>query len=189
MSLSLQRSRRRCSIIVNNIQHKRSDTRVKKLIRASENVFGMSFPRAVALRHLSSDAKQIRDHIIKCIVYHDTRKDDIHHWIYDELCTWLSDASQIKCDSRLKMKDILSTTFGELGSEEGDAMVILKRFKKDHCNTASKDPYPDFEITDELVEKVYLACKQIRHICAPMLIQKSVYTKDDFYRVIQPILS
>lgn len=162
---------------------------MKKLLRYHDNMFAMSFPRKVALQHLSDDSSAICEHVLKCILYRDIRHDDMYHWIHDELSSWLADASQIKCDSKLKLRDILDTTFGQFGNEEGDSLIILKKFRRKYCDSTSSNSYPYFEITVELVENTYETITEFKNRCAPKLLEKTVYTQEDWYNIINPILN
>lgn len=148
-------------------------------------IYGMSFPRKTALKHLSKNAENIRDHLIKCVVYKDIRPEDLHHWIYDELCLWLTKASEIKSESRLKPKDIRTTVFGEFGDSIGDAKIILEDFKDKYCT--GTQPYPDFEITQNLIDTVYLATKKLQDVAIRRLVSDDSYSKDEWYELISPI--
>lgn len=148
-------------------------------------IYGMSFPRKTALKYLSKNAENIRDHLIKCVVYKDIRPEDLHHWIYDELCLWLTKASEIKSESRLKPKDIRTTIFGEFGDSIGDAKIILEDFKDKYCT--GTQPYPDFEITQKLIDTVYLATKKLQDVAIRRLVSDDSYSKDEWYELISPI--
>ena len=148
-------------------------------------IYAMSFPRKTALKHLSKNAEALRDHVIKCVVYKDIRKDDMYHWVHDEICNWLAKASEIKSDSKLKYCDIRETVFGEFGSSTNDAKIILEDFKDDYCYTA--DPYPEFEITQDLIDKLYITIIKLEEIAIGRLLEQHSYSQEDWYELIKNI--
>ena len=168
----------RLPVLINNLLGGAS---MKKVI------YGMSFPKKVAHKYLSRNATNIREHITQCVVYKETLSDQLDHWIKDELCLWLENASQIKCSSKLKEKDLFETIFSELGTTLGDARVNLNIFKEDHCQEDSKKPYPDFEITQSLIENLFTACSEFKAVSEPILLSKNELTKDEWYELIRPI--
>lgn len=150
-------------------------------------IYGMSFPKKVACRYLSRNATNIREHITQCVVYKETLPDQLNHWVKDELCLWLANASQIKCNSKLKERDLFETIFSELGTTPGDAKVNLNIFKEDHCQEDSKKRYPDFEITQTLIKDLFTAFSKFKDISEPILLSKNELTKDEWYELIKPI--
>lgn len=159
---------------------------MKLYIRGTEDIFGMSFPRKTALKHLSHDAKAIKDHIIKCVLYADVRKDDMHHWIHDELSSWLEDASGIQCDSKLKKNDYLDTVFSEFGKTLSDVKYILKKFRKKYCEDM-ENPYPWFEIDTNVMRQVYAAFQAFISLTLPLLMEKDEVDQEVWYKIISPI--
>lgn len=161
---------------------------MKRYIKSNASVFAMAFPRNVALRHLSDNSEAIRDHLIKCCVYHSIRPNDMHKWIFNELSTWLADASDVKVKHRWKPVDIESTVFGELGTDVIDARTTLRAFQRKFCDPKSDDPYPLFEITDELVIKLYNMYTAVKSACIPKLIAKTNYPKVMWGSWIEPVI-
>lgn len=159
---------------------------MKKYIK-SEYILAMALPRKQALKHLANDSEQIKDHVIKCILYADTRQEDTYHWIHDEICSWLEDASEIECKSKLKPKDYLDTVFSAFGASFTDTKVLLKSFRKQYC-LRSADPYPDFEITSDLVEQVSYTFQALINICIPYLAKKEAIDQLTWYKLIHKIL-
>lgn len=159
---------------------------MKKYIK-SEYILAMAVPRKVALKRLSSDAEALKDHVIKCVLYSDIRQDDIYHWIHDEICSWLERASSVKSDSKLKQRDYLNTLFSEFGSDLSDARWALQEFKKEYC-IKSANPYPDFQITDDIVTDTYIAFQSLVKICVPLLTSKDMVDQETWYKLIHKIL-
>lgn len=155
---------------------------MKKYIK-SEYILAMAVPRKVALKRLASDAEALRDHIIKCVVYKDIRPDDIYHWVHDEICSWLERASSVKSDSKLKKRDYLETVFSEFGNDVADARWSLQEFKKEYC-IKSANPYPDFDITDDLVEDLFITFQAIVSIAIPLLTSKETIDQETWYKVL-----
>ena len=159
---------------------------MKKYIR-STSIFAMSFPRKIAHKHLSKNSESLCDHVLKCILFADIRPDQLYHWIHEEICGWLEDASEVKCDSKLKSKDYLETVFCEFGTDKQDAKVVLKSFRKHYCFDID-DSYPDFDITIELVDKTYKIFQTFIDVCMPLLLKKDPVSQDDWYKAIHDIL-
>ena len=152
-----------------------------------KDIFGMSFNRKSTLNRLSRHANDIRDHIIRVVVYKDIRKQDLHHWIHDELSNWLYRATLSKCDVKLKPKDFMDTIFMGLGKTEYDAQVTLMDFQDDFCTDKIENPYPMFEITDELVSKVYSTYVKFIDTCMPVLLKGDTVSIDDWEKIIKPV--
>lgn len=159
---------------------------MKKYIK-SEYILSMALPRKQALQHLSNDSEVLKDHVIKCILYADLRSDDMYHWIHDEISSWLEDASEIECKSKLKPKDYLDTVFSAFGTSFTDTRVLLKSFRKKYC-LRSSDPYPDFEITSDLVEQVSYTFQVLINTCIPYLSKKVPVDQETWYKIVSRIL-
>ena len=159
---------------------------MKKYIK-SEYILAMAVPRKVALKRLSSDAEALKDHVLKCILYKDVRPDDVHHWIHDEICSWLERASTIKSDSKLKAKDYYNTVFSEFGNDIADARWCLQEFKKEYC-IKSANPYPEFEITSQLVYETFAIFQTFVSTCMPYMCKKSSMDQEEWYNIVNKIL-
>lgn len=133
-------------------------------------IFGMSLPHKSALKRLEADSEQFAVHVVKCIVYQEVRPLDVDHWIH-ELSTFLQDAVNVKCDSKLKPKDYRNTVLSYIGDDFEDAYTLLRYFQK-HCCNNSKDNYPEFVIDDNLVDMTYLACNKLLKFVPSILASK-----------------
>lgn len=159
---------------------------MKRYIQSSEDIFCMSFPRKVALKHLGHYAEAIRDHILKCILYKDIRQQDMYHWLHDELSSWLEDASGIKCDSKLKQKDYLDSVFAEFGSDLQDTKYSLIEFRDKYC-VGIDDPYPWFDINFDLMKETFRVFTEFKSETLPLLMKKDVVDQDTWYSIISKL--
>ena len=99
---------------------------MKRVIRSSL-ILGMAFPMSVAKDKLTADAKQLNDHIMKCVIYGDSLS-CLNHWIDDEITTWIYKASTISCKHRISPNVYKSTLFCWFGEDSRDAESNLYDF-------------------------------------------------------------
>lgn len=157
---------------------------MKRLLRQS--IYAMAFPRAKALELLSYHANDISEHILKLIVFSKIRQDDVEHWLRYEICNWLEDASDIQSKSKLKAKDYLNTIFSAIGETPQDVKVLLRHFKDKFCYHID-NPYPEFEITSQLIDKIHKIFNQFIHICLPLLLSNTTIRRDAWYEQLKPL--
>ena len=148
-------------------------------------ILGAAFNRDVALKHLARHSEQIRDHVVKCVVYKDIRKDSMRHWIHEELGVWFSEASKVSAKTKLKKQDYLDTVFREFGDQPVDCRIILSEFREDYCKN---NDYPEFVITPKLVSDLFSAINAIESNTLPMLSAKQPYSSEQFSAVLDNIL-
>ena len=161
---------------------------IKSITRHSTtDIFAMSFPKKKALEKLDANYQQLADHVLKVILYKDIRKDDVRHWLQDEISMWLSNASNVRCKTKLKYNDYADSLFGGFGTDPLDALVTLQDFQSKYCNPKKLDAYPTFEITDELVAKVYNTYQKLMSTCIPILLKGERVSINDWYDIIKPI--
>ena len=119
-------------------------------------IYGMSYDRRKILDDAYSYSEKIADHIMKCVVYGKQHK-DYEHWIKDELCNkWFKDINDKtpKKHSGIKPDAYKKNLFAYMGDEVQDAKRDLMHFKRKYVEKA-KNPYPDFEITQDLYFRVF----------------------------------
>ena len=160
---------------------------MKRCIKA-DSIFAMSQHRKQVLQDFQDLGGIINTHIIKCVVYKDVMPEAQNHWV-NEIATWIADANSIKCKSRLKEKDYRNFLFGSFGDDIEDARRNINRFRLRNGRLLNSEPYPDFQITDELVDALFDAYIGIVNACVPILISGQVKTTHEWKQLIDPILS
>lgn len=158
---------------------------MKRVIRSSL-ILGMAFPISVAKDKLTSDAKQLNDHIMKCIVYGDSFG-CLNHWINDEITTWIYKASTVSCKHRISSNVYKSTLFCWFGEDSRDAESNLYDFYTKYVMRRKK--YPKFEIDRYLVERLNKVYRELEREIIQMFCDKYNYTKEDFREVLNEILT
>lgn len=159
----------------------------RNAIRTSSEIYAMAFDRSTALKHLTKHSEPLLEHIIKCCIYKDIRSQDMHHWIYEEMCRWLERASEIKGKRfKLKKSDYLKTLFVEFGDSPVDYKIVLEDFRDEHCGSV-EDPYPYFDITPDVVDYVYSIATNLMNVAIPKLAAKEPISKDEWYQLINPL--
>lgn len=160
---------------------------MKRYVRA-DNIFAMSQSRKQVLQDFQDLGGIINTHIIKCVVYGNTLSNDLPHWIH-EIATWIADANSIKCKSKIKEKDYRDMLFGSFGDDLEDAWRNLRRFKLRNGRLLNSEPYPDFDITDEMVDKLFDAYQDLVDVCVPILVSGKPQTINKWQQLITPVLS
>lgn len=149
-------------------------------------IYGMSIPRRDALAQLEHNAKTLSEHVVKCCSYGDS----LHcfdHWLR-EITNYISDASKIKSKSgKLKNSDYMSTFFKFCGDERSDASRELSSFIANHCTHFPT--YPEFEVTNDLIDYVYKIFQSIESAFLPDLISGYMIPQQIVYTRLQEIFS
>ena len=146
-------------------------------------IFAMSMDRSRAIKRMEGFSEVLPEHIIKCIVYGNTTN-DLHHWVRHEICGYLSVVNNITVrpnDKKLKAADYISNLFGFMGDARNDAYVALGTFAVQ--NRQSKQ-YPDFKVTEELIDRVFFAFQSIIADTVPILTSKNNMKEEDFIPIV-----
>lgn len=158
-------------------------------------IYAMSVDRSRAIRKATFYADTIAYHLIKLLVYHDIRKDDTDHWIY-EIADKLADVGQITIKPRgkkLKQLDYVDTTFSAFGDSEYDIISLIKEFNylnlRGEFNYADKTSYPEIQITSELVSTIFECAYELSDTCSSMLSDSKIFTVDEYYDTVKSIIS
>ena len=160
---------------------------MKRYIK-NTSIFGMAFPRKKALKIISDLSDNIDEHIIETVVYGELMPDTKHHWI-SELAVWMCKVNRVKCSSNLKEKDYINALFSTFGTTKEDAELNLSAYySKVHRNSYFKD-YPDFEITDELIDSLFYVYKDITQICLPILASSEEKNIHEWIKLLDPIFN
>lgn len=157
---------------------------MKRVIRSS-SILGMAFPMSVAKDKLTADAKQLNDHIMKCVIYGDSLS-CLNHWIDDEITTWIYKASIISCKHRISSNVYKSTLFCWFGENSRDAESNLYDFYAKYIMRQKK--YPKFEIDRYLIERLNKVYREIEKEIINMFCDKYNYSKKDYNEVLKEIL-
>ena len=156
---------------------------MKKLIRPSRSIFGMSFQRSTAKSKIQQFASIIEQHIIELVVYSECRYLSVNHWC-NELATWMYAVNKIRYNNP-KEKDYIQWLFDVLGDSEDDAYANLAIYRANNLRSAR--PYPDFEVTDELAKKLHEYCDSFIKNSMKFLLDSKVHSTSEWKQLIQNI--
>ena len=124
---------------------------MKWLIRNNEQVFAMSMNRSDAIKYIERYPDMLITRIVKCVVYGDSTG-NLQHWV-KEICNYLNAVNGVSVKPgahKLKQYDYLKHLFRALGDSKNDARFHLLDFR-----SRFGEDYPDFEITDGLITKLF----------------------------------
>ena len=148
------------------------------MLSSNNYIKAMSWNRNRALSKLSSMSDTFVKHILKCVIYSDNMR-DYNHWI-QEISNYLEVANDIELKPRNKKpskSDYEDTLFDALGNTRKDARNNLKLFLWEIEETHQ---YPEFEITEKLINNVFETCKNIVDTFVPILITKNSEDAESF---------
>ena len=151
-------------------------------------IYAMAMERDSAKMHVESYKKCVYNHIIECVVYGDSRQ-SYNHWI-DELSAWFDDINttllKIKRNPpKFKDFEYRNMVFGLLGTTTTDAANALTSYK------ANNTEYPDFEVTRDLVLKLYGAAGDLEDFFCSLFARSKGHVDtslDDINSYIHSIL-
>lgn len=163
---------------------------MKRLIKSSTDIFGMSVPRAKAIDILKAYSETLAYHLVKCVVYGDELgQDNFKHWVEDEICEYLSIANDVLTkpkNRKLKEKDYLDTIFADIGTTKQDANIVIRRFR---IENKRKQSYPDFIVSPELIDNVFKTFQNTIAYMLPILTSSNNLNASDLvvgvYNAIQ----
>ena len=159
---------------------------MKRVIKNSENIFGMANPKKFVLDKLYSFTNQLSDHIIKCVVYQNSLTTDPEHWIH-EIAVWLNASNKLRCKSKMNWEDYQDTLFAAFGDELSDAEWQLEDFKRRKCKR-SLGQYPDFEIDSTLITDLFTTYQKILNLSEPWLVSQQVHSVNEWKKELESIL-
>lgn len=160
---------------------------MKRYIIGKQKIYGMAFERRRAVDSLYNLSDELSRHIIKCIAYGNTLN-CLSHWI-KEICNFLSIANRITIkpnNKKLKESDYLNTLFSSMGTDLADAQIQIESFIL--FNAHSQEPYPPFELTDEISAQVFNAFNSVKDYMLPILTSSNSLTANDFQQEIKEIV-
>lgn len=151
-------------------------------------ILGQAFSRDKIKSRLNSYSRVILEHIAECVLYGKNHR-DYNSWIDTELSGWISLLGSLKSknNKKLKRQDYEDTLFGDLGTTKEDAKYNLEIENLD--NQKKTPPFPDVKITDDLVSKMFLACKEIKESMIDLILNsKDEVSKDEAKSKLHSIL-
>lgn len=160
---------------------------MKRYIK-NTSIFGMALPRKQIFAKLSALSEDINIHVIKCVVYSDILPDSMHQWI-SELSAWFAQASRYKCKSKLKASDYAQTLFSAFGEDVYDADANLTGYQLINAKSIKSEGYPDFEVTQQLINKLFQTYQSIISETTPVLISGQCRTASEWVKILEPILA
>ncbi len=127
-----------------------------KQLKKEGYAFEMAYDRSYVIKKVRAKGPTIGEHILKCVVYSNDEQ-NVNHWI--EEIAWELDILD-DYDLKPKGKKLKPETYEELlkldfGESPKDMRTQLKEFSFTYTRDSSKKKYPKFEITQELIEKLF----------------------------------
>lgn len=159
---------------------------MKRCIK-NASIFGMSFSRKEAIDKMKAFSPRINEHVVEGVVYKELRGLTLHHWA-NEIATPLCRINKMKCDSKIKESDIRKNLFGSFGTCLDDAEINLAVYQAKNLELPIAKQYPDFEITDDLIMKLFKVYQSILDISISILLSKEVKSLTEWAAIIEVIL-
>lgn len=157
-----------------------------KIIKTNNELFEMAMPRKIAFEKIEKYNKEITSHIMKCIVYPYSR--DLDHWVKEiaNLFTIINRVVLKQSSPKFEYQEYRDSVFGYFGDEKYDCANELDDF---HYEYVMLKHYPDFEITNDLVNKLYEFVSNLSDEVIKIFITKNNKNMDDFETIIRKNLS
>ena len=157
-------------------------------------IFSMSLPRQRAMDQASFYAVNIIEHMIKIVMYHYIRSDDVLHWV-DEISDWLQRSDDITIKPKghkLKESDLLNTVFSCMGSSLSDyrreLLMFQEKNRRGQFNYADKESYPEFEVDYNACQELMDACNRLINSTLPLLADKQDHDIQDYRDAVSDAL-
>jgi hypothetical protein len=122
------------------------------------------------------------------VVYRDKLSSTVPHWIH-EIAVWLQRANTLKCKSKLKKADYIDSLFGYFGNDIEDARNNLETYQLWNARSMATEHYPDFEITEYEVDRLYEVYQNLIEVCVPTLLSGNILSVSDWEQFIKSILT
>ena len=144
----------------------------------------MAMPLTLAKSKIISKSDPIIAHILKAIVYGNSLN-SLNHWCR-EIGVWLDLCGNItlKPKNNKPNKNQYSNWIFSCWFSDKDNVRASLKFLAAECMD-----YPEFDITNELIDKVYDIGNQIQDNILDMLTQKSLYSAKTYSQVVKEILA
>ncbi len=159
---------------------------MKRLIHGSEAILGMAYERPKGLSILRKNADTLSNHVLKCVAYGNSTG-DLSHWVEDEIADYLRIANEVYLkpkSNKPKKSDFISTLFATFGDDARDAKCNLLQFLVDNRKRKFDKQYPIYDVTVELIQRLYTAYQNLIEAMIPILTTKNDYDKEDLIPII-----
>ena len=154
-------------------------------------ILEMPRQRKNSKKELSDYNAPLIEDIIKIVVYGDTTN-NLSHWI-SQTGLWLFEINDIKFDGDKKFKPqvYIDEVFDSaLGDCIGDSRRNIRKFKLNNAtgNTIGRKQYPEFELTQDMVDKVFKISQEFTNIFPKIFATKNDYKVDYFRDMTKKII-
>ena len=160
---------------------------MKVVVRKCRDTFDKIQYKYEAIDRLRAVKDIINDRIIECVAYPDMCRRTREYWA-SEIAARLKQIDTFTDCTILKRRDYLEYLFGPFGDAKDDAEWNLSNYKFRNERRPEHEQYPDFEITDELVDKLYETYQAIMSASLPLLVSKTKHSMTEWTSLISPIL-
>lgn len=154
----------------------------------TETVFCMSLPRGKVKDKIEAISDIVLAYVCKCVLYADITG-DYNHWVEGELANWISMINDLTVkpgNKKLKEHDYDKFLLSGFGNDMADARINLNLFYNDFRK--SSEPYPEVNITNEMVVKMYNVTTKFHETIPKMLSQANNFTQQDIAVKLHDIL-
>lgn len=161
---------------------------MKRWVYSKTNIYSMSVPRSKAKERIEALGEIVLEHVCKCVLYGDSTG-DYHHWVDGEIANWLSIANDLTIkpsNKKLKARDYDEMLLGGFGDDLADARMNLNLLYRKFRQSAN--PYPEVNLTPDLVKKLADVTAALHDILPKLLSQQNNMTQDDLAAELHTIL-
>lgn len=154
-------------------------------------ILEMPRQRKNSLDKLSNFNDPLVEDIIKIVVYGDTTN-NLKHW-FDQTGLWLSKVNSVKYDGDKKFKPqtyidkIFDSAFGN-SIDDAENEIVYFQVKNASGKTWDRKQYPEFELTQDMVEKVFKINQEFTETFPKIFSTKNNYNTDDFRKMAKDII-
>lgn len=129
--------------------------------------------------------------VIKIVVYGNTTN-NLKHWL-DQTGLWLSNVNNVKFDGNKKFKPqvyvdkVFDKAFGN-SKNDIENEIIYFQVKNASGRTWDRKQYPEFELTQYMVDKVFEISQEFTKIFPNIFSTKNNYNVDYFRKMVKDII-
>ncbi len=148
----------------------------------------MAFKRSSVVEKINDYSDIVGDHILKCVVYGNSLG-CIEHW-FSEIATFFEKIGKMEVKGSVKLKPseyktCLFDTYAEIGNKN-DYDQELFHFK---VKQVAGGDYPDFDITDNVIERLCNATKELCNVVCSMIASIKIrYSVREYKEVVKNII-
>ena len=140
---------------------------------------------------LSNYNDPLVEDIIKIVVYGDTTN-NLNHWI-SQTGLWLSKINNVKFDGDKKFKsyiyinEVFDKAFGN-SKDDSENEIVYFQVKNASGRTWDRKQYPEFELTQDMVDKVFKISQEFTNIFSKIFETKNNYDVNYFRDMAKKII-